>query len=168
MHTLGQAAVTLLQPRILLRTESFSSLCSFLPAVCGCDNASTSPAQSSLWRSWVQSVPTHPKPKLCSWVFQWALGAVSARSDGNHQSCSFCSFLLLYYSPLHHTMICRFAVCPGGLCLAALQVNEILHIDSFPLGAAEVCNRRAWIYPEAGGSQRSVSSTLALLAAPSA
>lgn len=30
-------------------------------------------------------------------------------------------------------MICRFAVWPGGLCLAALQVNEISHVDSFSL-----------------------------------
>lgn len=65
-------------------------------------------------------------------------------------------------------MICRPAVWPGGLCLAALQVNEILRIGSFPLWATEICNTQTGIYPGGGGSQRSGSSTLTLPAAPSA
>lgn len=80
------------------------------------------------------------------------------------------SVLLFHYFIIHLDLTPCFADLQFGLGDSVLLPCKLMKswaLTVFPLWAAGICNTRTWIYPEGGGSQRSVSSTLPLLAAPS-
>lgn len=84
--------------------------------------------------SCLQCDPVLQRSRLCCWLFQWALAVASARSNGNHQYCSLCSPFLQFINHLYTTLwFADLQLGPGDSRLTALQINEILYIESLHL-----------------------------------